>query len=69
MTTSLNSLDNSTEILSNEHSKLVNRLEAAFNTNFNISENFQAAESQIRDTDMAKEMMLFIKNNIITKAS
>ncbi|WP_369802777.1 MULTISPECIES: flagellin [unclassified Lysinibacillus] len=56
-------------MLSNEHSKLVNRLEAAFNTNFNISENFQAAESQIRDTDMAKEMMLFIKNNIITKAS
>jgi len=65
-------LDNSIKIVSNERSKLgaiQNRLEAAFNSNVNTSENLQFAESQIRDTDIAKEMMLFIKNNILTEAS
>lgn len=65
-------LDNSINIVSNERSKLgaiQNRLEAAFNTNTNTSENLQSAESRIRDTDMAKEMMTFTKNNILLQAT
>ena len=42
-----------------------NRLEHAVNINKNISENTQAAESQIRDTDMAKEMVELSKQNIL----
>jgi len=33
------------------------------------AENLQAAESRIRDVDMAKEMMNFTKNNILTQAA
>ena len=33
------------------------------------SENLTAAESRIRDVDMAKEMMEFTKNNILSQAS
>ncbi len=42
-----------------------NRLEHAVNNNKNTSENTQAAESQIRDADMAKEMVEILKNNIL----
>ncbi|MCT4785244.1 flagellin, partial [Exiguobacterium aestuarii] len=35
----------------------------------NASENLTAAESRIRDVDMAKEMMNFTKNNILNQAS
>ncbi|GAB1530859.1 MULTISPECIES: flagellin [Brevibacillus] len=46
-----------------------NRLENTIN-NLNItSENLQAAESRIRDLDMAKEQMTFTKNNILTQAA
>lgn len=46
-----------------------NRLEnTASNLNIN-AENLTAAESRIRDVDMAKEMMEFTKNNILTQAS
>lgn len=46
-----------------------NRLENTVN-NLNINvENLTAAESRIRDVDMAKEMMEFTKNNILTQAS
>lgn len=46
-----------------------NRLENTIN-NLNINaENLTAAESRIRDVDMAKEMMEFTKNNILTQAS
>jgi flagellin len=46
-----------------------NRLEKTIN-NLNINvENLTSAESRIRDTDMAKEMMEFTKNNILTQAS
>ncbi|MGG4439871.1 flagellin [Brevibacillus fortis] len=46
-----------------------NRLENTIN-NLNItSENLTAAESRIRDVDMAKEQMSFTKNNILTQAS
>ncbi len=34
----------------------------------NISENTQSAESRIRDTDMAEEMVEYSKNNILAQA-
>ncbi|MFD3157516.1 flagellinolysin [Haloimpatiens sp. FM7330] len=46
-----------------------NRLEHALEVNQNTSENLQAAESRIRDVDMAKEMMTFSKNNILQQAA
>ncbi|TQS75889.1 flagellin [Ornithinibacillus gellani] len=46
-----------------------NRLEHTINNLNNASENLTAAESRIRDIDMAKEMMEFTKNNILTQAS
>ena len=46
-----------------------NRLEHTINNLGTTSENLTAAESRIRDTDMAKEMMDFTKNNILTQAA
>ena len=34
-----------------------------------MTENITDAESRIRDTDMAKEMMAYTKNNILMQAS
>ena len=48
---------------------LQNRLEHKI-SNLDVSaENLTAAESRIRDTDMAKEMMSFTKNQILSQAS
>ena len=58
--------------VSTERSKLgavQNRLEHTINNLGTTSENLSAAESRIRDTDMAKEMMNFTKNNILTQAA
>ncbi len=46
-----------------------NRLEHTINNLGTTSENLQAAESRIRDVDMAKEMMNMTKNNILTQAA
>ena len=46
-----------------------NRLEHTINNLGTSSENLTAAESRIRDVDMAKEMMEFTKNNIFTQAA
>lgn len=46
-----------------------NRLEHTIKNLDNTSENLQAAESRIRDVDMAKEMMEFTKNNILQQAA
>lgn len=46
-----------------------NRLESTVRNLGTITENLQAAESRIRDTDMAKEMMQFTKNNILNQAA
>ena len=46
-----------------------NRLEHTITSTDNTSENIQAAESRIRDTDMAKEMMNYTKSNILTQAA
>lgn len=45
-----------------------NRLEHAYNTNTNTSENTDAAESRIRDADMAAEVMRSSKENILAQA-
>lgn len=46
-----------------------NRLEHTIKNLDTSSENLQAAESRIRDVDMAKEMMEFTKNNILQQAA
>src|SRR5699024_8574770 len=46
-----------------------NRLEHTINNLGASAENLTAAESRIRDTDMAKEMMEFTKNNILTQSA
>ena len=45
-----------------------NRLEHTINNLDTTSENTQAAESRIRDTDMADEMVEYSKNNILSQA-
>ncbi|MFD2369390.1 flagellin Hag [Brevibacillus sp. GCM10020057] len=46
-----------------------NRLEHTINNLNTASENLTSAESRIRDVDMAKEMMNFTKNNILSQAA
>ena len=46
-----------------------NRLDHTINNLSTSSENLTAAESRVRDVDMAKEMMEFTKNNILNQAS
>ena len=65
-------IDNAINEVSSQRSALgavQNRLEHTIN-NLSVSEeNLTAAESRIRDVDMAKEMMEFTKNNILTQAA
>lgn len=46
-----------------------NRLEHTINNLGTSSENLSSAESRVRDVDMAKEMMTFSKNNILSQAA
>ena len=46
-----------------------NRLEHTISNLDNTAENLQAAESGIRDVDMATEMVQFSKNNILQQAA
>lgn len=58
--------------VSAERSKLgavQNRLDHTINNLGTSSENLTAAESRIRDTDMAEEMMDFTKDNILSQSS
>ena len=48
---------------------LQNRLEHTINNLGVQNENITAAESRIRDVDMAKEMMAYTKNNILVQSS
>ncbi|GEB31390.1 flagellin [Brevibacillus parabrevis] len=70
--TTLGDVENQINAVSKARSYLganQNRLENTIN-NLNITaENLTAAESRIRDVDMAKEQMAFTKNNILTQAS
>ena len=47
---------------------LQNRLEHTVSNLDNVSENTSSAESRIRDTDMAEEMVNYSKNNILAQA-
>ncbi len=60
------------DTVSSERSKLgafTNRLEHTIANLGTAAENMTAAESRIRDVDMAKEMSTFSKNNILSQAA
>ncbi|NRF93654.1 flagellin [Paenibacillus frigoriresistens] len=68
----ISSLDTAIKSVSTERAKLgavQNRLEHTINNLNTASENLTGAESRIRDVDMAKEMMTFTKNNILSQAA
>lgn len=70
--TAVGVIDQAIEDVSAERSKLganQNRLEHTISNLDNARENLQAAESRIRDLDMAEEMMAFTKNNILQQAA
>ena len=69
--TAMSSIQKAIESVSTQRSKLgaiQNRLEHTINNLDTTSENTQAAESRIRDTDMASEMVEYSKNNILQQA-
>ncbi|WP_059041705.1 flagellin N-terminal helical domain-containing protein [Paenibacillus rubinfantis] len=70
--TSLDSIETAIKNVSTQRAKLgavQNRLEYTSNNIGTTVENLTAAESRIRDTDMAKEMVALSKNNILLQAS
>lgn len=70
--TALASLDEAIKEVSGQRSQLgayQNRLEHTINNLGTTSENLTAAESRIRDVDMAKEMMEQTKNSILSQAA
>ena len=69
--TAITNIQSSITALSTQRSTLgaiQNRLEHTTANLDNISENTQSAESRIRDTDMAEEMVQYSKNNILQQA-
>ncbi|MPM21317.1 Flagellin [bioreactor metagenome] len=71
-TAAITQINNAIETVSAERSKLgayQNRLEHTITNLGTSSENLTAAESRVRDVDMAKEMMNFQKNNILSQAA
>lgn len=68
----ISKIDDALEKVSSERSKLgavQNRLEHTIKNLDTSAENLAAAESRIRDVDMAKEMMEFTKQNILQQAA
>lgn len=68
----IKTIDNAIKTVSEERSKLgayQNRLEHTIANLGTSSENLTAAESRIRDVNMAKEMSTFSKNNILSQAA
>ncbi|NNG67706.1 flagellin [Caldanaerobacter subterraneus] len=68
----INVIQKAINTVSTERSKLgayQNRLEHTINNLGTAAENLTAAESRIRDVDMAKAMMEFTKNNILQQAA
>jgi flagellin len=68
----ITNINDAIELVSAERSKLgaiQNRLEHTIANLGTSAENLQAAESRIRDLDMAEEMMAFTKNNILQQAA
>ncbi|MCL5781229.1 MAG: flagellin Hag [Firmicutes bacterium] len=71
-TATITTINNAIETVSKERSKLgayQNRLEHTITNLDTGAENLTAAESRIRDVDMAKEMMEFTKMNILQQAA
>lgn len=71
-TASISTVDKAIKAVSTVRSKLgalQNRLEHTITNADNTAENLQAAESRIRDTDMAKEMVKYSKDNILQQAA
>lgn len=65
-------IDKAIKSVTTERSKLgavQNRLEYTVKVDDNTAENMQAAESRIRDTDMADEMTRFSKESILQQAA
>lgn len=70
--TLIDEIDKAIEQVSTQRSKFgafQNRLEHTINNLGTSAENLTAAESRIRDVDMASEMMEFTKNNILSQAA
>jgi flagellin len=70
--TAISTIDSAIGKVSSERSKLgayQNRLEHTINNLNTSAENLTAAESRIRDVDMANEMMEYTKNNILAQAA
>ncbi|OEF97711.1 flagellin [Desulfuribacillus alkaliarsenatis] len=71
-TAAISTINAAIETVSAERSKLgamQNRLEHTIKNLENASENLSAAESRIRDVDMAAEMMTFTRQNILSQAA
>jgi flagellin len=69
---SIESIDGAIATVSKQRSLLgaiQNRLEHTISNLDNTAENLQSAESQIRDVNMANEMVQYSKNNILTQAA
>ncbi len=69
--TAMKAIQSAIEKVSNQRSDLgavQNRLEHTIANLDTASENTSSAESRIRDTDMAKEMVTYSKNNILAQA-
>jgi flagellin len=66
---SIKSAINSVSSTRGDLGAIQNRLEHTINSLGVTSENMTAAESRIRDVDMASEMMNYTKNNILVQAS
>ena len=69
--TAMKAIQDAIDSVSEQRSKLgavQNRLEHTINNLDTTSENTSAAESRIRDTDMADEMVQYSKNNILSQA-
>jgi flagellin len=70
--TASTALDSAMTEVSTERANLgsvQNRLEHTINNLGTTSENLSASESRIRDVDMAKEMMEYTKNSILSQAA
>ena len=70
-TNSIDTIKDAIQKVSSQRSSLgavQNRLEHTINNLDNVVENTTSAESRIRDTDMAKEMVNYSKNNILAQA-
>lgn len=71
-TTAIDTINDAINTVSQNRAQLgawQNRLEHTISNLENTSENLTAAESRIRDVDMAKEIMEFTKQNILSQAS